>query len=331
MKELGTTERQLHLLRLLQNRRQGVTVDDLSRQFGVSLKTVRRDLVRLRDAGFPIQEATEAHGRHRWSMHGESTTGAGLAFDEAFALALSTQCIGSLAGTEIGDAARSAMAKLRSGLCERTLDYCDRLARSITLLQSRGVDYADKADILEQILLGHEERRNVFIAYHSRGSTEPLTYPISPYAIRQYQNAVYIIGHSEQHDEVRCFKLDRIVEAERIEFPFTIPATFDADAYLGPAFGIYSGEPERVEIKIAAAAARPIAESEWHASQEVVHHADGTLTLTMQVAITPELESWILSLGPEAKVIEPESLAEAIAAKATAIAAQYQREVKHER
>jgi predicted DNA-binding transcriptional regulator YafY len=244
---------------------------------------------------------------------------------------LSTQCIGSLAGTEIGEAAQSAIAKLRSGLGERTLAYCDRLARSITMIHSRGVDYADKADILEQILLGHEERRNVFIAYQSRRSTEPLTYPISPYAIRQYENAVYIIGFSEQHSEIRCFKLDRISDAERIEFPFSMPADFDADTYLGPAFGIYGGTPERVEIKIAASATRPIAEARWHKSQETIHHLDGTLTLTIDVAITPELESWILSLGPEARVIEPESLANKIAIKAAAIASLYLSEAKHER
>ena len=321
--ESGTLSRQLRLLRILASRRLGVTVEELAQEFGVSLKTIRRDLNRFREAGFPLNESTEDHGRRRWSMSGESVTGTGLSFDEAFALLLATETIGSLAGTEIGEAARSAVAKLRSGLSESVLAYCDRLARSIALIQSRGVDYTDKADILETILLGHEECVNVFIAYQSRRSTEPISYPIAPYAIRQYQNSIYVIGHSEQHDEVRCFKLDRISEAEGTKFPFTIPNEFDAEEHLASAFGIFGGDPEQVRIEIAASAARPIAESKWHASQETQHHPDGSLTLTLQVAITPELESWILSLGREAIVTEPSTLAATIHQEATSIAAQY--------
>ena len=255
--ESGTLSRQLRLMRILASRRLGVTVEELASEFGVSSKTIRRDLNRFREVGFPLDEAIEEHGRRRWSMSGESITGTGLSFDEAFALLLATQTIGSLDGTEIGEAARSAVAKLRSGLSESVLAYCDRLSQSISLIQSRGVDYADKADILETILLSHEECFNVFIAYQSRRSTEPISYPIAPYAIRQYQNSVYVIGHSDQHGEVRCFKLDRISEAEKTTFPFTLPSGFDAEEHLASAFGIFGGEAEQVRIKIAASAAPP--------------------------------------------------------------------------
>ena len=95
--DIGTIDRQLRMLRQLSARRLGVTVEELASEFGVSLKTIRRDLNRMREVGFPLDEKTEQHGRRRWTMAGDSVTGAGLAFDEAFALVLATETIGSLA------------------------------------------------------------------------------------------------------------------------------------------------------------------------------------------------------------------------------------------
>jgi proteasome accessory factor B len=322
--ETGTIERQLRLLRILASRRLGVTVEELKDEFGVSLKTVRRDLVRLRDAGFPLQERVEDHGRRRWSLQAGDLTGAGLAFDEAFAMLVAVGMLGSLGGTTIGQAAASAVTKLRSGLGESVLRYCDRLARSVAMCESRGVDYSGQAEILEQILRGHEEHKNVFIGYRSRRSTEPLTYPISPYAIRHYRGAIYILAYSEQHDAIRTFKLDRISEAEVTQIPFRMPSDFDADEHLAAGIGIYSGgEPEEIRLRFGPSAARFLTETRWHTSERLQRHADGGATATYTVAITPELIGWILSIGPEVRVLSPDHLADEIAEKATAIANQY--------
>lgn len=318
-----TIRRQLITLRALSSRRDGLYVEDLATELGVSLKTVRRDLHRLRDVGFPLTKTNERHGRARWSLDDETITATGLTFDEAFALILATRTLGSLAGTEIGTAADSAVAKLRSGLSESVLEYCDSLARLITNVPFRDVDYGDQAEIFETILLGHEERVNVFIGYRSRRATEPISYPISPYAIRHYQNSIYVIGFSEQHDAVRCFKLDRISEAEQTNVPFTIPNNFDVAEHLSPAFGIQTGTPVQVILEIAPSAARPMAESKWHPTQTNHFQPDGSLHLEMRVTPSPEFQSWILSIGPEAKVLSPQSLADTIAEQARSIAARY--------
>ena len=137
----GTIDRQLMLLNLLTSRRHGLTVAELKDYFNVSLKTIRRDLKRLQECGFPLSETTEDHGRRRWTLSGNKIAGAGLGFDEAFALLLLVGSLGSLAKTEIGKAAVSAVKKLRSGLSDNVLAYCDRYARAIALQQPRTVDY----------------------------------------------------------------------------------------------------------------------------------------------------------------------------------------------
>lgn len=322
--ETGTIERQLRLIRILASRRQGVTVAELTEEFGASHKTIRRDLERLQTVGFPLTSRLESHGRARWTLDSESITGTGLSHDEAFALSFAIGSLAPWAGTVIGDAAQSALKKLQSGLGERSLAYCIRLGRAMAVCQLRSVDYSDKCDLLEQILFAIEDCKNVFISYQSRRSTEPVTYPISPYAMRQYHGAIYIIGHSEQHDEIRIFKLDRISDAEVSEIRFTVPKEFDAEQYLQSGLGIYaSGEPQQVQLRFAPEAAQFLSESKWHTSQKLEPQADGSVLASYNVSINPELIGWILSIGPDVKVMKPRALQKAVYEKAKAIAAHY--------
>ncbi|MGB7343711.1 MAG: WYL domain-containing protein [Pirellulaceae bacterium] len=320
----GTIQRQILLLKILSSRRLGVTVDELHRELDASLKTIRRDLNRLCEGGFPLSESTEDHGRRRWKMTGAAITGAGLTYDEAYALILLTGSLGSLESTAIGQATQSAVAKIRSGLSESSLKYCDRHARMIALMQPRIVDYTDHADVIEQLMLGHEDGKNVFIAYHSRSSTEPTSYGISPYAIRRYQNSLYVVGPSDIHAELRTFKVDRISEAEVTDVQFTIPHDFDAEAHFAQGFGIYTGDPpSEIQIRFSPDASRAVSESKWHPSQQIQLQKDGSTIATFQVANTPELRGWILSFGADAKVISPPGLASQIQASAQKIANQY--------
>jgi predicted DNA-binding transcriptional regulator YafY len=47
----------------------------------------------------------------------------------------------------------------------------------------------------------------------------------------------------------------------------------------------------------------------WHPSQEARDHADGSLTLTLNVCNDWALRSWILGFGPLARVVAPPQLA----------------------
>lgn len=327
MQGIGTTERQLRLLQTLAGTRQGETVADLARQFVVNQRTIRRDLQRLQAIGFPVDQTTEAHGRQRWLLHGNSIVGTGLTFDEAFALVLASDCLTQLDGTPLADAMQSAVGKLSKQFSPSTRRYCKTLARTIALQHPRSVDYSRSADWLLEILIAHEDRKDVLIEYESRGSTEPVTFGLSPYAIRFYNAAIYVIGYSERHGEIRTFKLDRIRSARNSEFPFTIPDDFDADAYLADAFGIHAGGVARlVKIGISRRASGPLSESKWHASQQVESRADGSSIFSFQVAINEELVSWILSCGADATVLEPPELVAQVKQQLAAMTSNYNAE-----
>jgi len=50
----------------------------------------------------------------------------------------------------------------------------------------------------------------------------------------------------------------------------------------------------------------------WHESQKFSKRPDGSLEMTFRVGGLDEIKRWVLSFGPECKVLEPERLEEMV-------------------
>ena len=124
---LETSARLLRLLSLLQTPREW-TGSELADRLGVTTRTVRNDVGRLRDLGYPVNATRGAVGGYKLAA-GANVPPLLLDDEEAVAVAigLRTATVGSVAGIE--ESALRALAKL-----EQVLP--DRLRRRINTLQS---------------------------------------------------------------------------------------------------------------------------------------------------------------------------------------------------
>jgi predicted DNA-binding transcriptional regulator YafY len=66
-----------------------------------------------------------------------------------------------------------------------------------------------------------------------------------------------------------------------------------------------------------------VKERRWHDSQRVVARERGQIELNMEVGLTPELVQWVLGLGANVRVLEPEALRHRIKSGAEDVVAQY--------
>ena len=87
-----------------------------------------------------------------------------------------------------------------------------------------------------------------------------------------------------------------------------MPQGWRPEAYIGHAFGIISGPPQQVKVAFAPSVASYIRERTWHPTQTFRTLPDGWLELSMQVAVTVELTSWLRGFGEDARVNGPDSL-----------------------
>lgn len=309
--------RQWTILRMLSSRHYGATVRELAAELNVSMKTIRRDLETFALAGFPIEETVVEYGRKRWKLRGDaSNQGVFLAYDEAIALHLGRSFMEPLAGTMFWEAAQSAFQKIRTMFKPDALRYVQQLAGAFHATSFGRCDYSKMADLIDELVIAVEERKVVQLSYRSLKAKETATYPVCPYGFTFHRGALYLVGLAVKHGEIRHWKMNRVENVETTSETFEIPEDFNLKDHLAKSFGIFQGEGDHhVRVLFSPEVARYVSESQWHASQTLVHHRDGSVIAEFDLDGTEEVARWILSFGKHAEVLEPPELREAIAAE----------------
>jgi len=111
---------------------------------------------------------------------------------------------------------------------------------------------------------------------------------------------------------MRMFVLDRIKTVTVTDERFTIPKDFSLDDFMRHSFKVMHDELYTVKVRISSGWARWVGEKIWHESQKIAKLPDGSLDMTFRVAGVDEIKRWVLSLGPEALVLEPKRLQEMV-------------------
>ena len=306
--------RQWSMLTALGSRRLGLTIREMAEELGVHVKTIRRDLETFRSVGFPLEETTGERGRKTWRIKTQNgQPEMSFAFDEALALYLGRRFLQPLAGTHLGEAASRAFQKVRACLGSSATKYVDQMAGRLYFSAAGDSDYSQKAELLDRLLIGVEERKATHIVYQSQRATDPVTYEVFPYGIAWHRGSLYLVAFSRDHKELRHFKVDRIEEVEISAFPFQMPADFDLQQHLANSFGVYHGAgDERVKVRFAHEVARFVQEKRWHPSQQLTEQRDGSLIAEFRLSSLVEIKSWILSFGRHAEVLAPKDLRDTV-------------------
>lgn len=160
--------------------------------------------------------------------------------------------------------------------------------------------------IVESILSHFKVR----ILYTSSYGDEEKTYELEPYWLKEWQDTWYLIAYSEERGKLLTFGLDRIERLEVLDTIYKVRKDIDLPTYFHHALGITSGDdqkPARVILKVQEPDARYIINKAWHATQQVEQREDYAL-ITLDVLVTYELISKILSYGGAIEVLGPDKL-----------------------
>ena len=99
----------------------------------------------------------------------------------------------------------------------------------------------------------------------------------------------------------------------------------DPSEHFENSFGMFHGDkPEQIELRFSENIAPYVKERRWHKSQRIVSNSDGTVTMYLEVSITPDLVMWLLGFGVDLRIMEPFRLREKIIQKAAQIVRLYE-------
>ena len=202
-----TSARLLRLLSLLQTPREWPG-PELAERLQVSPRTIRRDVDRLRDLGYPVDATMGAAGGYRL-VAGTAMPPLLLDDDEAVAIAVGLRTAARQAVDGMEEAAVRALAKLEQVLPAR-LRYRVRTigAATVTLAphgDPAGVD-PEHLTVLAAAIANHERIR---LRYRSHDGTRTDRL-VEPHRLVSAGQRWYLVGYDDDRDDWRTFRVDRI-------------------------------------------------------------------------------------------------------------------------
>lgn len=207
---MDTLGRLLQLLAFLQ-RQPTWTSDTLAERLGVTPRTVRRDVAKLRDLGYMVDAEPGHHGGYRL-VGGQALPPLALADDEAVAVAVALRDAASSGVAGVDESAVTALAKLEQVLPPRLRERVLALDAAIEHLAG-----ASEATVDPQVLvaLAHacRQREQVRLAYtdgHGRGSRRD----VEPYRLVQARRRWYLVAFDRSRGQWRTLRADRVSEVQ---------------------------------------------------------------------------------------------------------------------
>lgn len=230
---MDTIERLLQLLALLAAR-PWWTGPELAARLETTERTVRRDVTRLRNAGYPVDAVSGPYGGYRL---GSGTRLPPLVFDddEAVAIALSLRTAADGDGTGQGTAALRALAKLDQVLPASVREQLTALA-TVTVGLRSGAGPAAAPDTLVRVAVASERSERIRFSYRS-GAGEETSRLVEPYRLVFTERAWYLVAYDLDRADWRTFRVDRITDLRETSARFRRPAD-PPDAALQVATGI---------------------------------------------------------------------------------------------
>nr|BFE62570.1 YafY family protein [Dactylosporangium thailandense] len=196
--------RLLSLLSLLQTPRLWPG-SELARRLRVSVRTVRRDVDRLRELGYPVHAEQGGLGGYRLTA-GAAMPPLLLEDDEAVAVAIGLSTAATQAVTGADEAAVRALRKLLQVLPSRLRRRVDALTSSTVAhpfsLAADPVD-PDALVVTAAVIAGHERLR---FRYRDEGRH------VEPRALVTAGRRWYLLAFDLDRDDWRTFRLDRVTE-----------------------------------------------------------------------------------------------------------------------
>jgi predicted DNA-binding transcriptional regulator YafY len=222
------TTRVLTVLELLQARSR-LSGGELAERLEVDRRTVRRYISTLQELGVPVESEPGRYGGYRLRPGYKLPP---MMFTEEEALAL---ILGLLVSRRVGfgqsaPAIEGALAKIDRVLPDRLRGRVQAVQGALTFTSLRDFGGLSDPSALLALSGAAQDNRRVWIRY--QGGEDQTERAIDPYGVVHHRGRWYIVGWCHLRDDVRMFRLDRVLGLRLLDDAFARPIDFDCAAYV---------------------------------------------------------------------------------------------------
>ncbi|MFE7134276.1 helix-turn-helix transcriptional regulator [Streptomyces sp. NPDC057638] len=305
---LDTSARLLRLLSLLQAHREW-SGPELADRLGITPRTVRRDVDRLRELGYPVHATPGVGGGYQLGQ-GARMPPLLLDDEEAVAVAVGLRTAAGQGVEGIGETSVRALAKLEQVLPERLRRRVGALTSfTVPMLRERRIQV--DPSVLTELANACRDAELLRFEYRDHGGNVTRR-TVEPHRLVCTEYRWYLVAWDQDRDGWRTFRVDRITPTPPHGPRFTprTPPAEDLAAYVSQGVSTRAyAERATLRLRIPAEeAARLVGPMDG-----VVEPVDGASCLLRTGATTLEgMVVHVLFLGVDFEVVEPPELVERI-------------------
>jgi proteasome accessory factor C len=295
---IDQTRRMLSLVTYLRER-PGARVGEVARAFGVTERELIRDLSVLPMCGTSFRGGDlldiDTDGEQIWWHNPDDVAQPlRLAADEATSLLVAARAVAGLPGLRERD--REALTRAVAKLEAAAGDAAEGSTRV-------GVSFEAEGDVFAEIDRAFTERKRLWLQYWSSARGELTEREVDPIRLVT-EGHTYLEAWCRLSEDRRIFRLDRIAEIKVLDTPADPPKLELRD--LSEGMMRPSTDDPQVVLEVGPAG-RWVAEYYPHEAAE--EQPDGGLRIVLRTPDPSSLLRLALRLGPDGRVVGPESLA----------------------
>ena len=296
--------------------RQGVPLAEAARQFSITEDELVADLELLFVCGTPghmpddLIEADWESGKVYLDNADAIARPLRLGLDEALALLVGLRTLADVRGVAGRDALEGALAKLSAAAGE-----AGAAASAVQVDLTTGAG----PDVLATCRAALQRHRRLHLRYLVAARDESTERDVDPMRLVSLDGRWYLEGWCHRADDVRLFRLDRVIEATELTHDGTPPRhavgrDLDSD--------LFRPGPDDLLVTLELGpAARWVAD--YYPVESSAATSDGGLTVQLRTADTSWLRRLMVRLGGTARVVDPPDLARDVAEAAGRALAAY--------
>jgi len=213
---MNSLERMSAILVKLQSR-PVVTAREIAGQFGVSLRTVYRDIRSLEESGVPIcGEAGQGYSL----VEGFKLPPLMFTAEEAISFLMAEKLISHHADDDTYDTFRSGMDKIRAVLKASEKDFLHNLDDYIRVPKSENIPPPVPVNVMQPLLKSLLHKKRIIMEYNAGYNEETTCRAVEPQGVFFMVHYWYVLAWCDMRQDYRTFHLGRIRGVAPTDEPF---------------------------------------------------------------------------------------------------------------
>ena len=314
MKDMSQTERQIFILLLLSENKRGYTIRDIHASLEkwdviVDKKTISRDIDSLSGICFISEE--ERNGKIYYTADKFRLRDITFTSPELISLAFLLELLKPYQYMTMGKTARELIHRLLDNTTNLNREFIKHFNGLVTINTNDYINDEVNPEIEDRLQSAIRNKTKVQLLYHSFGADEDTLRVIRPYELMINDGALSVVGFCELRNDIRDFRVSRIIKITSLEDTFHIPSDYFLKKARSKFIHLSGNTVEQIIIAFDGPTAKYIREYEAELADEIVTTETG-IHFLRDTAVTDELIRWIMQFGSGAKVLAPAHLKDRI-------------------